>query len=147
MKDLMHKLTQTSAGTGMTILRVILGITFMMHGSQKLFGAFGGGGLEGTAKFMASLGLEPSYVMAVLAALGEFGGGLLLLLGLFTRFGAFLTGVVSLVAIFSVHISKGFFMSGGGYEYALVLLAASLALLIDGAGKYSLDSGLSKAKK
>lgn len=143
MKQL-NCLTRTNAGFGMTILRIILGVTFMMHGSQKLFGAFGGGGLDGTAKFMTSLGLEPGYLMAVLASLGEFGGGLLLVLGLFTRLGAFLTGFVSLVAIFSVHISKGFFMSSGGYEFALILLAASIAVLIEGAGKCSIDKMIAK---
>lgn len=143
MNDFIKKLTATNAGIGITILRVVLGITFMMHGAQKVFGAFGGGGLEGTAKFMTSLGLEPGYLMAVLAGFGEFGGGLLLVVGLFSRFGAFLTAIISLVAMLSVHISKGFFMSGGGYEFTLVLLAASLAVLIEGAGKFSLDRVLS----
>lgn len=139
MKECLNKLTQTNAGTGITILRLVVGITFMMHGAQKLFGMFGGGGLAGTTKFMASLGLEPAALMAFMAGLGEFGGGLLLVLGLFTRLGALGTAIVSLVAMFSVHISKGFFMSTGGYEYALVLLAASIAILIEGAGKWSVD--------
>lgn len=139
MKNFLSKFTQTNAGTGLTILRVITGITFMMHGSQKLFGLFGGGGLSGTAKFMASLGIEPAGLMAFMAGLGEFGGGLLLLLGLFTRLGALGTGIVSLVALFSVHINKGFFMATGGYEYALILLAISIAIFIEGAGKWSID--------
>lgn len=141
---LLNKITQTNDQCGMTVLRIILGITFMMHGSQKLFGAFGGGGLEGTAKFMTSIGLEPGYLMALLAGLGEFGGGLLLVIGLFTRFGAFLTAIISLVAMLSVHITKGFFISGGGYEFTLVLFAASIAILIEGAGKFSADQCLSK---
>lgn len=141
---LLKKLASTSAGYDLTVLRVVLGVIFMMHGSQKAFGMFGGGGLEGTAKFFSSLGLEPASLMAFLAAFGEFGGGLLLILGLFTRFGAFLTGMVSLVAMLSVHISKGFFMSTGGYEYALMLLAASVAVLIAGAGKISVDEKISK---
>lgn len=142
--SLLKKLTQTNDQLGMTVLRIILGITFMMHGAQKLFGMFGGGGLEGTGQFMSSLGLEPGYFMALLAGLGEFGGGLLLVFGLFARFGAFLTAIVSLVAMLSVHITKGFFMSGGGYEFTLVLLAASIAILIEGAGKFSVDKCLSK---
>lgn len=141
---MIKKMMSTEAGFGLTVLRVILGITFMMHGAQKLFGAFGGGGLDGTAKFMTSLGLEPGFLMALLAGLGEFGGGLLLVIGLFTRFGAFLTAIVSLVAMLSVHISKGFFMATGGYEFTLVLLAASLAVLIEGAGKCSVDKMISK---
>jgi putative oxidoreductase len=139
MKEYIRKITQTNACYGITILRVILGITFMMHGSQKLFGAFGGGGIAGTTKFMASLGLEPASLMAVLAGLGEFGGGLLLVIGLFSRLGAALTAIVSLVAMFSVHIHKGFFMSSGGYEFVLVLLAASIAIIIEGSGKLSID--------
>lgn len=142
--NMIKKMMSTEAGFGLTVLRVILGITFMMHGAQKLFGAFGGGGLDGTAKFMTSLGLEPGFLMALLAGLGEFGGGLLLVIGLFTRFGAFLTAIVSLVAMLSVHISKGFFMATGGYEFTLVLLAASLAVLIEGAGKCSVDKMISK---
>ena len=66
------------------------------------------------------------------------------MIGLFTRFGAFLTAIVSLVAMLSVHISKGFFMATGGYEFTLVLLAASLAVLIEGAGKCSVDKMISK---
>lgn len=142
--NMIKKMMSTEAGFGLTVLRVILGVTFMMHGAQKLFGAFGGGGLDGTAKFMSSLGLEPGFLMALLAGLGEFGGGLLLVLGLFTRFGAFLTAIVSLVAMLSVHITKGFFMATGGYEFTLVLLAASLAVLVEGAGKCSVDKMMSK---
>lgn len=139
-----NKLVKTNESYGLFIIRVITGIVFMAHGSQKLFGLFGGGGLEGTAKFMGSLGLEPAYFMALLSGSGEFFGGLLLVLGLLTRFGALNTFIVSLVALLSVHISKGFFMSNGGFEYVLVLGAASLALLIEGGGKYSLDKTLTK---
>lgn len=139
-----NKLIKTKESYGLFILRIIIGIVFMAHGSQKLFGLFGGGGLEGTAKFMGSLGLEPAYFMALLSGSGEFFGGLLLVLGLLTRFGALNTFMVSLVAFLSVHISKGFFMSNGGFEYVLVLGAASLALLVEGGGKYSIDKVLSK---
>lgn len=139
MKNILNKLMQSNAGYGITVLRIVLGIVFMAHGSQKLFGAFGGGGLEGTAKWMASIGLEPGYLMALLAGLGEFGGGLLLVLGLLTRAGAFLTAIVSLVAMFSVHMSNGFFMGQNGIEYVLVLFAASIAILIEGSGKCGLD--------
>lgn len=140
----LKKLTFTEAGYGLTILRIILGIVFMAHGSQKLFGVFGGYGLEGTGKFMESLGLTPGYLMALLAGSGEFLGGLLVLLGLFSRIGAFLTAAVSVVAFLSVHISHGFFMSSGGFEYILVLLVASIAIMIEGGAKYSIDSLLFK---
>lgn len=139
MVNKVSKLLHSNAGYGITVLRVALGIVFMAHGAQKVFGMFGGGGLAGTAKFMASLGLEPAFLMALLAGFGEFGGGLLLVLGLATRFGAFLTAIVSLVAMLSVHISKGFFMSSGGIEFTLILLAASIAVLIEGGGKLALD--------
>lgn len=91
---------------------------------------------------MASLGLEPSELMAFLAGAGEFFGGLLLLLGLFARVGGFLTACVSLVALLTVHISNGFFMSNNGFEYILVLLAVSVAVVINGAGAYSVDARL-----
>lgn len=136
------KIFNSNAGYAITVLRLALAAVFMAHGAQKLFGLFGGGGLTGTAKFMASLGLEPSFLMALLAGLGEFGGGLLLLLGLATRVGAFLTAFVSLVAMLSVHISKGFFMSTGGYEYILILLVASAVVMIEGSGPMALDKFL-----
>ena len=91
---------------------------------------------------MASIGLEPGYFMALLAGSAEFFGGLALVLGLLTRPAAALSAFTMLVAIFSVHISHGLFMSNNGYEYALVLFAATLALAIQGAGRYSVDNAL-----
>lgn len=139
MIDNTKKFFDSTAGYGMTALRVGVGTVFIAHGAQKLFGIFGGAGLTGTTKFMASLGLEPAFLMALLAGLGEFGGGLLLLLGLATRLGAALTTIVSLIAMLSVHISKGFFMSSGGIEFTLVLLMASIALLVEGSGELAID--------
>lgn len=144
MKNSMYKLLDSKAGWEMTLLRIVVGVVFMMHGSQKLFGLFGGGGLEGTAAFMSSLGLEPAYVMATLAGLGEFFGGLFILVGFITRLGAISTSIVALVAIFTVHINNGFFMSANGFEYALVLLVASISIFIGGAGKYGLDNEIKK---
>lgn len=125
-------------------LRIPVGIIFIAHGAQKLFGAFGGYGLEGTGQFMASLGLEPGYLMAVLAGAGEFFGGLLILFGLLTRPAAIVTAITMVVAILTVHIGNGLFMSNGGYEFGLALLAASVSLLISGAGKLSLDNVIVK---
>lgn len=141
---MLKKLTQTNDSYGLLILRVFLGIVFMAHGSQKLFGLFGGYGLEGTGQFMSSLGLEPGYLMACLSGGGEFFGGLLLVLGLLTRFGALNTFIISLVGMFTVHISKGFFMSNGGVEYILILAVMSLAIMIEGGGKLSIDKSISK---
>ena len=139
MNSLIKSVLTTRAGYGLTILRVIVGIAFIAHGSQKLFGAFGGYGLEGTAQYMESLGLTPGYLMALLSGGAEFFGGLGLLLGLLARPAAALVTVSLLVAIFTVHISHGFFMANNGYEYALALLGGALAVLIEGAGRLSLD--------
>ncbi|MBD8809066.1 MULTISPECIES: DoxX family protein [Pseudomonas syringae group] len=139
MNSLIKSVLTTSAGYGLTILRVIVGIAFIAHGSQKLFGAFGGYGLEGTAQYMESLGLTPGYLMALLSGGAEFFGGLGLLVGLLARPAAALVTVLLLVAIFTVHIGNGFFMANNGFEYALALLGGALAVLIEGAGKLSLD--------
>ena len=123
-------------------LRIALGVIFMAHGGQKLFGWLGGKGLEGTAGFFVKLGLTPGMLWAALAGLGEFGGGLLVLLGLCTRFGALSIAIVMLVAIFKVH--WGAFFMPAGIEYAATLFAAALALLSAGGGRFSLDARLQK---
>jgi len=140
-------LLSSRGGYGLTVLRVVVGLTFMAHGSQKLFGWFGGYGLAGVGQWMESIGLSPGYLMALLAGSGEFFGGLALVIGLLVRPAAVVLAVVSLVAMFSVHWVNGFFITNNGFEYALALLAASVALLIDGAGKLSLDSRLCADKR
>lgn len=136
---LIDRVLSTNSGWGALALRIPVGIIFVAHGAQKLFGAFGGYGLEGTGQFMASLGLTPGYLMALLAGSAEFFGGLALIVGLLVRPAAAVLAVTMLVAIFTVHLSNGFFMSNNGYEFALALLAISLAVIIEGAGKLSLD--------
>ncbi|GGY84727.1 oxidoreductase [Cellvibrio zantedeschiae] len=121
-------------------LRVPVGLTLAAHGSQKLFGWFGGYGLEGTGKWMASIGLEPGVLMAALSGSAEFFGGLFLVLGLLTRPAALVVAFTMLVAIFSVHINNGLFMSNNGYEYALALFAVAVSLLISGGGRASVDN-------
>ena len=111
---------------------------------SSLLSTRGGYGLAGTGQWLESVGIAPGYFMALLAGSGEFFGGLALVLGLLVRPAALVTAVVSLVAMFSVHWSKGFFITNGGYEYALALLVVSVALLIDGAGRLSLDGCLSR---
>ncbi|CAM3833576.1 DoxX family protein [Parendozoicomonas haliclonae] len=145
MKALIKQLTDSRAGFETLALRIPVGIIFMAHGAQKLFGWFGGYGLEGTGGWMASIGLEPGYLMALLAGSGEFFGGLFLLLGLLTRPAALVTAITMLVAIFVVHFEKGLFMSNGGYEFGLALLAASVSLLISGGGRLSADKAINKA--
>ena len=126
-------------------LRVPLGIIFAAHGAQKLFGWFGGYGLEGTGQWMASIGLEPGYLMALMAGSAEFFGGLFLLIGLLTRPTAAVLAITMVVAIFSTHISNGLFMSNNGYEFALALLAGVVALALSGGGRLSADQALVKA--
>lgn len=120
-------------------LRLVAGSIFMAHGAQKLFGWFGGYGLEATGQWMASIGLEPGYLMAIMAGSAEFFGGLALIVGLLTRPAALVLAVTMLVAIFSVHFENGLFMSNNGYEFGLALLAMSISLVISGAGRLSID--------
>lgn len=136
---LVNKLLTTNAGWAGFILRVPVGITFAAHGAQKLFAWFGGYGLAGTGQWLDSIGLGPGYLMALLVGSAEFFGGLALVLGVLTRPAALVNAFAMLVAIVSVHWSGGFFLSNNGYEYALILAAASSAIMLQGAGKYSLD--------
>ncbi|MDO7895474.1 DoxX family protein [Pseudomonas citrulli] len=142
MSSLINKVMSTRAGYGLTVLRIVVGIIFAAHGSQKLFGLFGGYGLAGTAQWMESIGLTPGYLMATLAGGTEFFAGLALIIGLLTRPAALGLAFLSLVAIFSVHIGNGLFMANNGYEFALALLAGSVAVLIEGAGKLSVDRAI-----
>lgn len=125
---------------GLFVLRLAVGLTLAVHGAQKLFGWFGGYGLNGTGQFLESLGFHPGRRHALLAGLAETGGGLLLALGLFTPLGSAAIISVMLVAIFSVHIQKGFFGQNGGYEYNLVLTVAALTLAFTGSGSLSVDA-------
>ena len=134
----------TRAGYGLTILRIFVGIIFAAHGSQKLFGWFGGGGLAGTAQWMESIGLAPGTLMALLSGGTEFFGGLALIIGLLARPAALGLSFTLLVAIFSVHIHNGLFMANNGYEFALALLGGTLAVLIEGAGKLSFDRAIAR---
>jgi len=125
-------------------LRLIAGIIFTAHGSQKLFAWFGGYGLDGTGQWMESIGLAPGFYMAMLAGGAEFFGGLLLIVGLLTRPTSIVLAITMVVAIFTVHIGGGLFMSNNGYEFALSLLAITLALFVQGAGQFSLDNVISR---
>ena len=144
MKALLAKLTTSNAGYSALALRIPIGIIFMAHGAQKLFGWFGGYGLEGTGGWMESIGLAPGFIMALLAGSAEFFGGLFILLGLLTRPAAIALSFTMVVAIFSVHFANGLFMSNNGYEFGLALLAASVSLALSGSGKLALDNELIK---
>ena len=140
-----QRLLTTEPNWGSLALRVPVGIIFIAHGAQKLFGVFGGYGLEGTGDFFASLGLEPGTLMALLAGSAEFLGGLALVLGFLVRPAAAALAFTMIVAIFAVHVEGGLFLSNNGYEYALALLAASAALLFSGGGKISVDARLAQS--
>ena len=144
---LIDRLAATQPALAPLVLRVPVGIILVAHGAQKLFGWFGGYGLEGTGKWMASVGLNPGVPMALLAGSAEFFGGLALLLGLLVRPAAAVLAFTMLVAIFSVHITKGLFLADGGYEYALALLAVVASLLVSGAGRLSLDRLLARGSQ
>ncbi|MBO8177669.1 DoxX family protein [Aeribacillus pallidus] len=127
---------------GLLIIRVVIGVLFIGHGAQKLFGAFGGYGLEGTGQYFDSIGIKPGKTMALLAGLMEFVGGLLFALGLFTPIGALLIALTMVVAIAKVHGANGLWITQNGYEYNLVLLVVAIAVAFIGAGDYSLDAFL-----
>jgi putative oxidoreductase len=128
--------------TGRLTLRVVLGGLFVGHGTQKLLGWFGGGGLKGTSESFEALGLRPGRRHAIGAGLAEAGGGLLLALGMLTPVAAAtLTGVMT-TAIKRVHAKNGIWSTEGGAEYNAVVIAA-LALLVEaGPGRISLDARL-----
>ncbi|MEI8197147.1 MAG: DoxX family protein [Phycisphaerae bacterium] len=125
---------------GLLLLRLALGWIFLFHGSQKLFGAFGGPGIEGFAGYLKDLPLLPPVVWAYMAALGEFVGGLCVLLGLLTRLGAIPLIVTMLVAIATVHGPHGFSREHMGYEYNIALIGMAAALVLTGPGLVSLDA-------
>lgn len=141
--SLAHRVLASDDSWASLALRVPVGIIFAAHGAQKLFGMFGGYGLDGTGQWMDSIGLGPGYLMALLAGSAEFFGGLALILGLLVRPAALALAVTMVVAIVKVHLGKGFFMSSNGYEYALALLAVTASLVVSGAGRVSLDRSLS----
>ena len=126
------------------VLRLALGSVFIGHGAQKLFGWWGGYGFQGTAGFFESkLSLTPGWLHAGLAGGGEFFGGILLILGLFTRFAAAQAAVIMSVAIWTVHRSA-FFAQDNGMEYPLTLLLVAVALTLTGGGALSFDAHLAK---
>ncbi|MFT4940645.1 MAG: putative oxidoreductase [Paraglaciecola sp.] len=140
MKAFINKLIVSNTGLDTLPIRLAAGVIFAAHGAQKLFGLFGGYGLEGTAGWMESIGLGPGLLMATLAGSAEFFGGLLLIVGLLVRPAALVLAITMLVAIITVHLQNGLFMSNNGYEFGLVLLAISLGLVYRGAGSFSADN-------
>ena len=130
------------AAFGLLILRVVVGLILAGHGAQKLFGWWGGQGMEGWTQMVAKLRIRPAQPWAWVAALAEFGGGILLALGFLSPLGNLAIAGSMLVAIATVHLPRGFWITKGGYEFNLALLAAVAALALTGPGAYSLDAAL-----
>jgi putative oxidoreductase len=124
------------------LLRVTVGGTLAAHGAQKLFGWFGGSGLRGTAAGFEKLGYRPGPPMAFLGGLGEAGGGTLLALGLLTPLAAAAGIGVMLNAVVSVHLSKGFWNTKGGFEFPLTIATVFAAIGFSGPGRFSVDRSL-----
>ncbi len=127
------------------LIRAATGLILMPHGAQKLFGWFGGHGLEGTGGFFAqNLGLEPGVAWAALVGGTEFFGGLFVALGLLTRPAALGVAIVMAVAVFAVHLPNGSFASQGGYEYPLLWGLVALAIAFRGGAEMSLDRAIGR---
>jgi len=125
---------------GLLLIRLVIGVAFIGHGAQKLFGWFGGYGPKGTGGWMESIGIKPGVTMAVLAGLMELGGGLLFTLGLLTPVGAILIIATMLGAIVKVHSPNGFWSTSNGIEFPLMLLVVAAGVALIGPGSISLDT-------
>lgn len=148
--ELITKLLSTDASLASLVLRLSLGSVIWMHGAQKLLGLFGGYGFTGTMEFFTK-SMNLPWIVAFLVILGEFFGGIGLVLGLATRFFALYVGTILFFAMFLVHWQNGFFMNwfgnqkGEGIEFFILFLSMSMALVLTGGGKLSLDSWISQS--
>ena len=124
------------------ILRLVMGLGIASHGSQKLFGWFGGGGINGTGAFFENIGFRPGGRFAIAAGLGEFLGGLLFALGFLGPVGPALMISVMLVAILTVHKGHGFFTQNGGAELPILYITGAVTVALAGPGQYSIDHAL-----
>lgn len=136
---MLHRLIGNQRELGLLLLRLVIGIIFMAHGMQKLFGFFGGGGITGTADFFTNLGIPFPVTTAWIVAIGETFGGLLLCIGLLTREIAVFFIVLMIGAIITVHGQNGFFITNSGFEYNFAIIGICLCLLFCGGGGFSMD--------
>jgi putative oxidoreductase len=145
-------LVKTSENWAIVPIRLALGTIMFAHGAQKVFGIWGGTGFsEWINRVPPFPEMRPSWLWMGAAAISEFAGGALVLIGLYTRIGAFFIACVMLTAIFGVHWQNGFFLGivpeGRGFEFPFALLGMAVALLIHGGGTASIDSQMAGGKK
>src|ERR1700694_1891678 len=132
----------TMLSFGLLVLRLVVGLTVAAHGGQKLFGWWGGPGMTGWTQSVTRLRIRPAAPWAWIAALSEFGGGLLLALGLLSPLGSLAIAGSMLVAVATVHWTRGVSGNKGGYGVNLTLLSAVRAIALGGRGTYSLDRAI-----
>lgn len=124
---------------GLFIIRLVIGVLFIGHGAQKLFGWFGGHGLKGTGGWFDSIGMKPGVLMALFAGLAELIGGILFTLGFLTPLASLMIAGTMLMAIVKVHGSNGLWATSNGYEYNLTLISVAIGIALIGPGRYALD--------
>ncbi|MBU5262614.1 DoxX family protein [Bacillus atrophaeus] len=127
---------------GLLIIRLIIGLLFVGHGAQKLFGWFGGHGLKGTGGWFESIGMKPGVTVALLAGLSELFGGIMFALGLLTPLAGIIIAGTMVMAIVKVHGANGLWVTNNGYEYNLTLLAVTIGIALTGPGQYAVDTFL-----
>ncbi|MBI4118149.1 MAG: DoxX family protein [Parcubacteria group bacterium] len=136
MQKMIHcACTERCADVAPLVLRIATGLVFFIHGYTKLTTQ----GVPGVSEFLGSLGFPAPDLFAIVLLTVEIVGGIALIAGLFTHWAAKLTGIVAIVALVLVHVSNGFFVQNGGYEFVLLLIAALVSIMVTGPGKYSLD--------
>lgn len=126
-----------SMDIGLLIVRLVIGLMFVGHGAQKMFGWFGGYGLKGTGGWLESIGVKPGVLMAFMVALFEIVGGLSFALGLWLPVGAALIVITMIGGIVTVHGKNGLWATANGYEYNVVLIAIAVGVALIGAGEYA----------
>lgn len=130
-------MSMSSKDLAMFFLRVVLGAVFIAHGAQKLFGMFGGIGLEGMTKMMEGLGFSYPDTCAIVWSGIEFVGGIFLVMGIMARYAALSIGALMAVSIWKMDLTNGFFIQNGGYEYNLLIIGACVAIVCMGGGSWS----------
>lgn len=124
---------------GLLLIRLVIGVLFIGHGAQKLFGWFGGYGIKGTGGWFESIGIKPGITMAVMAGLAELIGGILFALGLLTPLAGILIAGTMVMAIIKVHAVNGLWATQNGYEFNLTLLVVAIGVALIGPGQFAID--------